>query len=56
MYCHSLSWVVVGSKFVVNKVDEGIDSRDSLELNASQDRPFEGLWESFFDLLRACEL
>lgn len=36
MYRHSLAWIVICSKFVVDEVDQRIDSRNRLELYSAQ--------------------
>lgn len=51
-YC--LSRVIVGAVFVKDQVDKGINARDGLELNASEDGAFECFWEGFFNFLCTC--
>jgi len=56
MYRNGLPWVVIGSVFFENKVDQGIDSRYCLELDTSEDGAFECLWEGFLNFLGTCQL
>lgn len=52
----SFAWVVVGFEFIVDHVDEGIDSRNSLELNTAQYGSLERLWEGLLNFLGAGKL
>ena len=52
----SFTWVVVGLEFFVDHVDEGIDSRNSLELDAAQYRPLKRFREGLFNFFGAGKL
>ena len=50
---HGLAGVVVGAKFIVYLIDEGIDTGDGLKLDLSQDWALECFGKGLFDLLGA---
>jgi hypothetical protein len=54
MYGDRLTRVVVRAVLIKDQVDEGVDSRDGLELDASEDRTFECFRKGLFNLLCTC--
>lgn len=55
-YGDMLPGIEVGLEFIVEFVDQVVDPRYCLELDASQDRAFEGFGEGLFDFLGASKL